>query len=90
MIILKLKDFMDKCHLQKETMNEEKLQTTYNYPVYPRVSKIYSDNGFVNFDNGPQGGRLRCCFIIKVNNSFYLACLVDSLISFYLNNNLNQ
>ena len=28
-------------------MNEPELQRTYNYPLYPRDSKIYSEKGFI-------------------------------------------
>ena len=28
-------------------MNESDLQKIYNYPIYPRISKIYSSKGFV-------------------------------------------
>ena len=31
-------------------------QRVYNYPIYPRDSKIYSDKGFVNIDKKEQGG----------------------------------
>ena len=37
-------------------MNETQFEKVYNYPLYPRDSKIYSDKGFVNIDNGSQGG----------------------------------
>ena len=33
-------------------MNESQLQKIYNYPVYPRDSKIYSDRGFVTIVMG--------------------------------------
>ena len=52
-------------------MNESQLQKNYNYHINPRGSKIYSDKGFFNIDNGSQGGTYWCCFIIKDNNSFY-------------------
>ena len=52
-------------------MNESQLQKIYNYPIYPRDSKIYSDRGFVNIDNGSQGGSHWTCFIIKDNKSYY-------------------
>ena len=37
-------------------MNESELQRIYNYPINPRDSKIFSDIGFVNIDNGSLGG----------------------------------
>ena len=52
-------------------MTESELQRNYNYPICPRDSKKYSDEGFVNIDNGFQGGTHRTCFIVKDNNSFY-------------------
>ena len=52
-------------------MNETQLQKIYNYPIYPRDSKIYSDKGFFNIDNGSQGGTHWCCFYIKDNKSYY-------------------
>ena len=33
--------------------------------------KIYSDKGFVNIDNGSQGGSHCSCFIVEDNKSFY-------------------
>ena len=33
-------------------MNESALQRFYNYSFYPRDSKIYSDERFINSDNG--------------------------------------
>ena len=52
-------------------MNESQLQRIYIHPIYPRDSKIYSDKGFVNFDNGSQGGIHWTCFIVKDNRSYY-------------------
>ena len=52
-------------------MNETELPKIYNYPIYPRDSKIYSDRGFVNIDNGSRGGTHWTCFIVKDNKSFY-------------------
>ena len=37
-------------------MNESEIQRVYKYPIYPRDSEIYSDKGFVNIENGSQGG----------------------------------
>ena len=33
-------------------MNEFELQRVYNYAIYPRDSKIYSDKGLVKIDDG--------------------------------------
>ena len=71
MKILNFKDFMKKYDLRNNTMNESQLQRVYNYLIYLRDSKIYSDKGFVNIDNGAQGGTHWTCFIVKNNKSFY-------------------
>ena len=52
-------------------MNESQLRRSYNYPIYPRDSKIYSDKGFLNIANGSQGGSHWTCFIVKDNKSYY-------------------
>ena len=69
--ILSFKDFMKKYKLKNDTMNESELQRVYNYPIYPRDSKIYSDRGFVNIDDGRMGGSHWTCFIVKDNKSYY-------------------
>ena len=51
-------------------MNESDLQRVFNYSIYPRDSKIYSDKGFVNIDNGEQGGTHWTAFYVK-KTSFY-------------------
>ena len=51
-------------------MNESQVQKIYNYPIYPRNSKIYSDKSFVNIDNGSQGGTHWTCFYIKDIKSY--------------------
>ena len=71
MKILSFKEFMKKYKIKNDTTNESELQKIYNYPIYPRDSKIYSDKGFVNIDNGSQGGTHWKCFIVKYNKSFY-------------------
>ena len=71
MKILNFEDFMKQYNLKNDTMNESELQRVYNYPIYPRVSKIYSDKGFVNIDDGRLGGTHWTCFILKDNKSFY-------------------
>ena len=67
MTILSFEDFIKKYKLKNDTMNESELQKIYNYPIYPRHSKIYSDKGFVNIDDGSQGGTHWTCFIVKDN-----------------------
>ena len=62
---------MKKYSLMDVTMNESQLQKVYNYPIYPRDSKIFSDKGFTNIDYGCMGGTHWTCFIVKDNKSFY-------------------
>ena len=71
MRILNFKDFMKKNSLENDIMNESQFGRVYNYPIYPRDSKIYSDKGFVNIDNGSQGGTHWTSFIVKNNKSYY-------------------
>ena len=71
MKVLNFKDFMKKYNLKNDTMSECDLQKNYNYPINPRYSKLYSDNGFVNIDNGSKGGSHWTCFIVKDNKSYY-------------------
>ena len=56
MKVLNFKDFMKKYKIKDDTMNEFQLQIVYIYHIYPRVSKIKTDRGFVNIDNGFRGG----------------------------------
>ena len=62
---------MKKNNLKNDTLNESQLHKIYNYPIYPRDSKIYSDKGFVNIDNGSMGGSRWTCFIVKDKKSYY-------------------
>ena len=71
MKVLTFEDFTKKHKLKNNTMIESEIQRVYNYPIYPRDSKIYSDKGFVNIDNGSQGGTHWTCFYIKGNKSYY-------------------
>ena len=71
MKISSFKDFMKKYNLKNDTMNESQLQKIYNYPIYPRDSRIYSDKGFVNIDDGRLNGAHWCAFYIKDNKSYY-------------------
>ena len=52
-------------------MSKSELQKIYNYKIYPRDSKITTDKGFVNIDNGEQNGTHWTCFIIKDNETNY-------------------
>ena len=56
MKILNFKVFMKRYNLKNDTMNESQLQKIFNYPIYPRDSKIYSDKGFVNKGDRNSGG----------------------------------
>ena len=69
MKLLNFKDFMKKTNLKDATMNESQLQTIYNYSIYPTDSKIYSDKGFVNIDDGGVGGTHWCAYYVKDNKS---------------------
>ena len=71
MRVLNFKDFMKKYKLENDTMDESRLQEIYNYPIYPRDSKIQSDKGFVNIDDGRMGGTHWTCYIVKDNKSYY-------------------
>ena len=72
MKVLNFKDFLKKIYnIKNDTMNESELQRFYNYEIYPRDSKIYSNKGFVNIDDGRMGGSHLTCFIVKDNKSFY-------------------
>ena len=62
---LKFKDFLKKCILKNDTRIEYQLQKSYNYPIYPRDSKIYSDKVFVKTDNGRMVGSDWTCFFNK-------------------------
>ena len=76
---------MKKYKLKNDTMNESQLQKIYNYPIYPRDSKIYSDKGFVNIDNASKGGTHRTCFYISDNKSYYFDSFGWSPDEFVLN-----
>ena len=85
MKIITFKDFMKKYNIKNDTKNELELQRTYNYPLYPRDSKMFCDKGLVNIDNGSQGGTLWTCFITKDNKSFYFANFGGTPDEFLLN-----
>ena len=85
MKILSFKDFMKKYKLKNDTTIELELQRVYNYPIYPRDSKIYSDRGFVNIDDGRLKGTHWTCFIVKDKKSFYFDSFRGSPDKFLLN-----
>ena len=62
---------MKKYNLKIDTLNESQLQKIFNYKIYPKDSKIYSDKGFINIDDGSKGGSQWTCFIVKDNKSNY-------------------
>ena len=62
---------MKKYNLKNDRMNESELRRVYKYRMYPRDSKLHSDRGFVNIDDGSQNGTHRTCFIVKYNKSLY-------------------
>ena len=63
-------------------MKESQLQRVYNYIIYPRVSKVYSDKRFVYIGKRSQGGTHWNSFIEKETNQITLTRLVVSLINF--------
>ena len=63
---------MEKYNLKDQTMNESDLQKVYNYKIYPRDSKIITNKGFVNIDNGKNGRNTLDLFYIKDKKSYYL------------------
>ena len=69
MKILNFKDFMNKHKLKNNNMNESQLQKIFNYSIYTRDSNLYSNKGFINIDDGSQGGSHWTCFIVKDNKS---------------------
>ena len=71
MTVLDFKVFMRKIDLKDDTLNETQLQTNYNYPIYPRDSKIDSDTGFVSIGDRNSSGSHWKCFIVKDKKSFY-------------------
>ena len=71
MKVLNFKDSMKKYNFKDDTMNESELHRVYRYPIYTRDSKVYSDRGFLNIDNGSQGGTHWTRFYIKYKISYY-------------------
>ena len=65
-------------------MNESQVQKVFINTKNPRNSKIYSDEGFVNVDNGSMGGLHWTCFIVKDNKSFYFDSFGSQAILFPL------
>ena len=68
---LNFKQFMKKDNIKKDTVNESELHRLHIYDIYPRDSKIYSDKGFVDIDNGNMGRTHWTSFHTQDNKSFY-------------------
>ena len=85
MRILNFKDSMKKYNLKNDSMNEPQLQRVYNNKLYPRDSKKHSDEGFVNIDNGSQGGTHWTCFIVRNHKSFCFDSFGGAPDIFFLN-----
>ena len=85
MKVLNFKDFMKKYNLKNDTMDESQLRRIYNCSIYPRDCKIITDKGFVNIDNGSQGGTHWICFHIKDNKTFYFDSFGGTPDKFLLN-----
>ena len=66
-------------------MNEFELQRVCKYHIYPRDSKLYSDRGFVIFDNGSMGGTYWTSLILKDNKSYYFDSFGGATDKFPLN-----
>ena len=62
---------MKKYKVKDNTMNQSQLSKIYNYPIYPRDSKLITDKRFVNTDNDSVGGSHWTCFYNKDNKSYY-------------------
>ena len=71
MTILSLKSYMKKYIFQNDSMNESELKRVYNSLIYLRDSKIISDKGYINIDNGPRGGTPWSCFVTKDSKPYY-------------------
>ena len=67
---IKIQRFYKKYNLKNDTMNEFQLQKIYIYHIDPRDSKLFSNKGFVNLDDGSQGGTHWTAFYAKNNRSF--------------------
>ena len=76
---------MKKNNLEDDTMNESALQRVYNYPIYPRDSKIESEKGFVNIDDGSMNGTHWTCFYRKRSKSYYFDSFGGEQDNFLLN-----
>ena len=71
-------------------MSESHLQRVYNYPIYRKGSRVYSDKVFRNIDNGSFDASRWTFPVFKGNESFYLTRFLDSQRNFHLTKNQNQ
>ena len=62
---------MKKDGLRNETMNESDSTIIIKMKIYPRDSEITMHHGFVNIDNGEQGGTHWISFCVKANKVSY-------------------
>ena len=61
-----------------------------NYNIYPRNSRIITDKGFINIDNGGKGDTHWTRLHIKDNKSVYSIFSVFNVMNFYLTNYPNK
>ena len=66
-------------------MNESGKKTIYKNPINPKESKIFSDKGVVNIDDGSEGGSHWTCFIKKGKKSNYYDSFGGNPDNFLLN-----
>ena len=66
-------------------MDENDVQRVYIHRVYQRDSKITTDKGFVNIDNGSMGGSHGVVSYKKGNKSYYFESLAGQPDKFPLN-----
>ena len=85
MSIFVLKVFM-KTYISKiGSRDDSDVQKTYKFNKYPKDSKINSDKGFINIDNGEQGGTHWDYFILKNGKSIYFVIFGGAPDKFLLN-----
>ena len=66
MRLLNFKVFVKQNNMKNDTMHKSDIERAFNYP---KNSKTYSDEGFVNIENGSIGGSHWVKFLVKINNS---------------------
>ena len=60
---------MKKYNIKTDTLNERQFQRLCIHHIYPRVSRILSERGFVKLDVGRMGGSHWYFFYVKDNKS---------------------